>query len=111
MDVTLERSYTGEWPPQTDTGQEHRLEIVVDQVRINRNGGINVIGAARCDASDLVGNGLWVYDMDGSVIANVNWKATQYAGRRAITATYEPTQPRSAGEASSVPRPTQMSSW
>lgn len=88
--VTLERYYVGEWPPERDATVEHEMAVVIDQVLLNRNGGIQVLGAARCDATDLIGDGLWVYDQDGQIIANANWDAIQYVGRRgAITASYD----------------------
>jgi len=69
---------------------EHSLVSTVDQVLVNKYGGISVSGQLDCSVqvADIYGGAEFI-PADTSVFVSKNWTATQYVGRgKAITASY-----------------------
>lgn len=73
-----------------DFGYEHSVGATVDQVLVNRNGGITVSGTLDCTAAvvDIFG-GVENIPAQTTVLVGKSWTATQYVGRgKAVTASY-----------------------
>ena len=70
---------------------EHSFSATVDQVLVNRYGGITVSGNLDCSAAvaDIYG-GAELIPADTSVFVSKSWTATQYVGRnKVVTASYD----------------------
>jgi len=70
---------------------EHSFSATVNQVLVNRYGGITVSGNLDCSAAvaDIYG-GVENIPADTSVFVSKSWTATQYVGRnKVVTATYD----------------------
>jgi hypothetical protein len=73
-----------------DFTYEHSIGATVDQVLVNRYGGITVSGTLDCSSAvvDIFG-GAQNIPADTSVFVSKNWTATQYVGRnKVVTASY-----------------------
>jgi hypothetical protein len=73
-----------------DFGYEHSIGATVDQVLVNRYGGITVSGTLDCTAvvAEIFG-GAENIPADTTVLVGKSWTATQYVGRnKVVTASY-----------------------
>jgi hypothetical protein len=73
-----------------DLGYEHSIGATVDQVLVNRYGGITVSGNLDCSAAvvEIFGD-VESIPADTSVFVSKSWTATQYVGRnKVVTASY-----------------------
>ncbi|MFA6112192.1 MAG: hypothetical protein WDA75_25825 [Candidatus Latescibacterota bacterium] len=73
------------------TDYEHSFGSTVDQVLVNRYGGITISGTLDCTAAvaDLYGGAANI-PADTTVLVSKSWTATQYVGRnKVVTASYD----------------------
>jgi hypothetical protein len=73
-----------------DFGYEHSIGATVDQVLVNRYGGITVSGTLDCtDAVAEIFGSMESIPADTTVLVSKSWTATQYVGRnKVVTASY-----------------------
>lgn len=81
LEVTIERFYNGN-EPMVDYSEWIPSELfTVDRVYLNRYGGISAEGLVRCSAlAEKLGYA--PLNPEDLPIANINWDATQYVGRK-----------------------------